>query len=318
MSDRSGDAAIADRSMLPRNRAYINGYKYYIQVEKGLAAHTREAYLSDIEQFLCDLAAPASDVPTETLLHYLADLREVGLSVRSLARKQSALRSFFGFLMLEGHEPAAQIDLLPSARLPQRVPRVLSSQEMIAFLDGLPRGAERPSAAALQHRNKAMLELLYATGMRVSEIIGLQLHDLLWDEQMIRVMGKGSKQRYVPAAGTSLDWLKLYLRLHRDRLRKHVHTDVVFLNRSGGGLSRMGVWKIIREAARAQGVSWATQIHPHMFRHSFATHLIEGGAHLRTVQQLLGHASINTTQVYTDLDLAHLIEEHSRCHPRAH
>ncbi|MCD4828169.1 MAG: tyrosine recombinase [Candidatus Cloacimonetes bacterium] len=313
----TGDSAVTGRVLLPKNRAWLNGFCYYIQVEKGLAEHTQVAYLADVEHFLAELTQPATDAPTDYLLGYLADLREVGLSVRSVARKQSALRSFFIFLVLEGKTPAVQVDLLPSAKLPRRVPRVLSSQEMVAFLDGLPTEDERPSFAALLLRNKAMLELLYASGMRVSELLGLQVHDIMWDERVIRVSGKGGKQRFVPVAGQSLDWLKLYLRLHRDRLKKHSRTDAVFLNRSGNALSRMGVWKIIRNAALAQGVSWAADIHPHMFRHSFATHLIEGGANLRTVQTLLGHASINTTQVYTDLDLAHLVEEHSRCHPRA-
>ncbi len=306
-----GDHVPAPPLLTPRNRAFLNGYRYWLQVEKGLAANTQSAYLNDLEQFLNDLKQGADELTTDYLLGYLADLRDLGLAQTSLARKLSALRSFYRFLTLDGIEVAAQTDLLPSFKMPQRLPRVLSAPEMKAFLD------EIPHETPLQVRTRALLEVLYAGGMRVSEIIDVQTHDVMWDEAMMRVTGKGSKQRYVPIGGEAMDWLKLYLRLPRLQLLGSKRNDTVFLNSRGNPLSRMGVWKIIREQATAQGVSWAKEIHPHMFRHSFATHLIEGGAHLRAVQQLLGHASINTTQIYTDLDLSHLVEVHRVCHPRA-
>ena len=171
-----------------------------------------------------------------------------------------------------------------------------------------------PTDNAQGLRNKAMLELMYASGLRISETIDLSIHDIFWEEQMVRVMGKGSKQRIVPVAEKSLDFMKKYNREGRPQLKKEKNTDHFFLNRFGNKISRMGVWKIIDKLCTEAGIR--KHVSPHTFRHSFATHLLEAGANLRVVQMLLGHVSINTTQIYTNIDRKFIIEEHRLHHPR--
>ncbi len=292
------------------NRALLNQFRSYLKLEKGLSDNTLESYTNDLVQFMEDLDRDVEMIPVETIVNHLVHLQEIGMAFTSIARKRSTIVSFFRFLAEEELPLAFTIESIPPIKPPQRLPEVLSKDEIIEFLDALP--LETP----LQYRNKAMFELMYATGVRISEAIDASIHDILWENHVLRVTGKGNKQRFVPIAGESLKYLQLYVDKYRILLKREKRTDVLFLNRSGKGLSRMGVWKVLREEAKKLGFKWWEKLHPHIIRHSFATHLLEGGANLRTVQLLLGHVSINTTQIYTNIDMQHIIEQHRLYHPR--
>jgi integrase/recombinase XerD len=197
---------------------------------------------------------------------------------------------------------------IPSIHYDQKIPDVLSLNEMLKLLDSIP--LESP----LNWRSKAMLELMYASGLRISETINLTTHDIYWQEKVVRVLGKGRKQRIVPVAEKSLAFVHHYLHNFRPHLESIHKNDFLFLNRLGDPLSRMGAWKIIDKLARQAGIK--KKVSPHTFRHSFATHLVEAGANLRVVQLLLGHVSINTTQIYSNIDKKFIIKEHRLYHPR--
>ncbi len=294
--------------MTPHNKAYLTSYKYHLKVEKGLSKNTIECYLLDLEQFFFYYDKKSENIEANDIINYLVSLQEVGISFKSIARKRSSIKSFFKFLEEEEISISVNFEAIPSVKPPKNLPHILSQREIFRLLDSL------PLETALDYRNKAMFELMYASGLRISETINISIHDLFFDEKMIKVMGKGSKQRFVPIAGISMDYVKKYLQIYRYVLKKSKETDILFLNRSGKGLSRMGIWKILKKASIKANIT--TEMSPHTLRHSFATHLIEGGANLRTVQMLLGHSSINTTQIYTNVDLQHLIEEHHLYHPR--
>ncbi len=292
------------------NRALLNRFRSFLKLEKGLSDNTIESYTNDLVQFMEDVDRDVETLTTEPIVNHLVYLQEIGLAFSSIARKRSTIVSFYKFLSEEDFSLQFNIESIPPVKPPKRLPEVLSKEEILEFLDALP--LETP----LQYRNKAMFELMYATGVRISEVIGASIHDIQWENHVLRVTGKGNKQRIVPIAGESLKYLRLYIDKYRLLLRREKHTDVLFLNRSGKGLSRMGVWKILREEAKKLGFKWWQKLHPHIIRHSFATHLLEGGANLRTVQLLLGHVSINTTQIYTNIDMQHIIEQHRLYHPR--
>ncbi len=292
------------------NRALLNQFRSYLKLEKGLADNTLESYTNDLVQFFEDMDRPVENATIDHIVNHLVYLQEIGLAFTSIARKRSTIVSFYKFLAEEDVPLSFHIESIPPIKSPKRLPEVLSKEEILEYLDALP--LETP----LQLRNKAMLELMYATGLRISEVIGASVHDVIWESHVLRVTGKGNKQRIVPIAGESLKYLELYVNKYRFRLKREKQTDVLFLNRSGKGLSRMGVWKILREEAKKLGFAWWEKLHPHIIRHSFATHLLEGGANLRTVQLLLGHVSINTTQIYTNIDMQHIIEQHRLYHPR--
>lgn len=226
-----------------------------------------------------------------------------------MARKRVALKQFFLYLGENDVPVRIDFDLIPSIKIAAALPDVISVEEMQKLLDGL------PLMDSLDYRNKMMLELLYATGMRVSELLGLTLRDLVPEQRMILVRGKGSKQRYVPYLASLDELWEGYLNIHRPLLLKFKVNDYVFLNRFGNKLSRMGFWKILQKACLEAGIK--RDITPHTFRHSFATHLLEAGVNLRIVQELLGHSSINTTQIYTHVDMRWLVETHRSYHPRA-
>ena len=190
----------------------------------------------------------------------------------------------------------------------QKLPDVLSVNEMLKLLESI------STTTPIGLRNKAMLELMYASGLRISETINLSIHDFIWDERIVRVLGKGSKQRVVPIAESSFEFILQYREKGRSQLKKTSETDIFFLNRFGRKLSRMGVWKQIVKISMECGIK--KHVSPHTFRHSFATHLLEAGANLRVVQMLLGHASINTTQIYTNIDSSFIRKEHKLYHPR--
>ncbi len=292
------------------NRALLNRFRSFLKLEKGLSDNTLESYTNDLVQFMEELDRDVEAIGVEAIVNHLVHLQEIGLAFTSIARKRSTIVSFYKFLSEEEIEIRFNIESIPPVKPPKRLPEVLSKEEILEFLDAL------PLETALQYRNKALFELMYATGIRISEAIGASVNDILWESNVLRVTGKGNKQRIVPIAGESLEYLRLYIDKYRVLLRREKRTDILFLNRSGKGLSRMGVWKILREEAKKLGFKWWEKLHPHIIRHSFATHLLEGGANLRTVQLLLGHVSINTTQIYTNIDIQHIIEQHRLYHPR--
>ncbi len=262
------------------------------------------------------VALAGRNSPAEVILadlrRHLAQLTDRGLSPRSLARSRSALRTYFRFLVAEGHlktDPTDGLDAPPPGR---PLPHVMSYDQVVAVLAAIP--PDDPKA----ERDMAMLEVLYGSGIRISELTGLRVRDLRLHEGLAVVRGKGDRQRFVPLGGRAIRALQSYLRDARPDLDRGSSDGIVFLNHHGRRLSRTGAWKIVRrhvDAARAAGTSLGT-VTPHTFRHSFATHLLENGAGLAAVQEMLGHADISTTQIYTHVDRSFLREEHRRFHPR--
>ena len=291
------------------NRALLQNYQYHLKVEKGLSENSIESYENDICNLLTQVEKDIEKITNKDIINFFVTLQEIGLTNSTIARKRSSIRSFLKFLIEEEVEISADIDDIPSIKSSQRLPDVLSVKQMLKLLDSIP--SEKPT----DMRNKAMLELMYATGIRISETINLSMHDVYWDDKVVRVLGKGGKQRVVPIAQKSLNYLKEYFDSARSLLRKDKSTDVLFLNRFGNKLSRMGVWKVIDKITQEASIS--KHVSPHTFRHSFATHLLEAGANLRVVQMLLGHSSINTTQIYINIDNTFIKQEHRLYHPRS-
>jgi integrase/recombinase XerD len=290
----------------------IDEYLNFMAVEKGASRNTIDGYSRDLNRYAGFIEERGilemSGIGTEDVIAYLASLHAEGLAANSVNRALAALRGFYRYLLREkrvDHTPMAHIVL---AKVWSRLPDVLSRDEM-ALLLAQP-GAETPADI----RDSAMLELMYATGIRVSELIGLTLNSINWQVGYLVAMGKGEKERIVPLGQTAYERVKRYQEGARPLLLKGHVSDQLFLNRSGKGLTRQGFWKIVKKYAAKAGLSKA--IHPHTFRHSFASHLLEGGADLRSVQIMLGHADISTTQIYTHVTRERLKEIHRKYHPR--
>jgi integrase/recombinase XerD len=277
-------------------------------VEKGLSKNSIESYENDICNLLTQTDKDIEKITNKDIIDFFVTLQEMGLTNTTIARKRSSIRSFLKFLIEEEVGISADVDDIPSIKPSQRLPDVLSVKQMLKLLDSIPN--QKPTDI----RNKAMLELMYATGIRISETINLSMHNVYWDDKVVRVLGKGGKQRVVLIAQKSLTYLADYFNSARSVLRKDKNTDILFLNRFGNKLSRMGVWKVIDKITTEAGIS--KHVSPHTFRHSFATHLLEAGANLRAVQMLLGHSSINTTQIYINIDSTFIMQEHRLYHPR--
>ncbi|NLM40839.1 MAG: site-specific tyrosine recombinase XerD [Firmicutes bacterium] len=286
-------------------------YAAFLQVEKGLAKNTVQAYLSDLRQFkafLSERGLALAEVDADEVGFYLNHLAAQELSARSRARKVSALRNFFAFLVEEERVEENPCAYLPTPKLPRRLPQILTEQEVLALLEA-PR-LDKPAG----YRDRAMLEVLYGSGLRVSELLALNLGDI--DELgFVRCTGKGNKERIVPLGSHALRATELYVRHARPRLCKDYRERALFVNQRGQRLTRQGFWKIIKAWAKEAGIE--KNITPHMLRHSFATHLLRGGADLRSVQEMLGHADLATTQIYTHLDKGHLRDVYRQAHPRA-
>jgi integrase/recombinase XerD len=284
----------------------------YLVVEKGLSKNTLDGYGRDLTRYLDFLnqrkLQRLEDVRPPDILQFLAQLKDRGLSPRSRGRALVALRVFHKFLLQEQlmqHNPATRVTA-PKTLNP--LPKVLSQADVERLLQS-PKGDE-----PLALRDKAMLELLYATGLRVSELIGLKTNDLHLDAGYLSAFGKRSKQRLVPMGEVAVMELRTYLSCGRPRLAQDGRSRYIFLNRSGAGLTRQGFWKMIKRRAREVGI--LKSISPHTLRHSFATHLLENGADLRSVQTMLGHADISTTQIYTHVTRERLRRIHEQYHPR--
>jgi integrase/recombinase XerD len=290
--------------------SFIERYLEYLLIERGLSENSLSGYMADLDTFsafLKERSSSLEEVNSQTLMLYLTYLRSRGLKNRSIARHLSSIRGLFGFCAsndLLKDDPAA---LLENPKLPKKLPVFLSREEIAAIL-------KRPvTTDKLGFRDRVMLELLYAAGMRVSELISLSIRDFDAQTGVLTVFGKGSKERFVPIHYIAQDFLNQYINNWRPAFNPK--EDNIFLNRSGKGLTRQGVWKMIKRYAQEAGIK--RSISPHTFRHSFATHLLEGGADLRTVQLLLGHADISATEIYTHIQAGRLIQMHRKFHPRS-
>lgn len=291
----------------------IKGFKVYLQLERSLADPTVKAYLHDINLLasFCQTEQPGiapSGTTTATLQFFLQEIAKIGMSSTSQARIISGIKSFFRYLYTENiiHENPAE--LLEAPRLKRTLPEVLAYEEIENMSNSL--DLSKPEGV----RNKAILETMYSCGLRVSEVISLKISGIYFEEGFLRITGKGDKERLVPIGKPALKYISIY----KDTVRLHLKInpkaeDVLFLNRRGNGLSRVMVFYIIKEAAALAGIT--KNISPHTLRHSFATHLIEGGADLRAVQQMLGHESITTTEIYTHIDREYLRDTLLRFHP---
>ena len=293
----------------PKTTAFINSFIFYLKTEKGLTENSINSYQLDLLDFFDYLKKDPDKTELDDIISYFNILQEIGLTNNSIARKRSTFRSFFNFLINENESILFDPANIPPIRYKQHIPDILSVDEMLLMLDSIP--LEKP----LDIRNKAILELMYATGIRISEMLNLTINDIFWEEELLRVFGKGRKERIIPIASQSIAFVKEYYQNIHPILSSRKPTNILFLNYSGGKLSRMGFWKILQQIAKQAGIK--KQISPHTIRHSFATHLLEAGANLRIVQTLLGHTSINTTQIYTNIDLRFIKENHSLYHPRA-
>jgi integrase/recombinase XerD len=289
-------------------------YRSYLSFEQNLSPNSVDAYLRDVRRFLnylktIGIAEPQQAHPQH--IHRLIRLlSEMGLSSASVARNLSSIRGFYRFLNGENimdNDPTESVD---RPKLARHLPSVLTYEE-VKKLFSLP-----DTSTPLGLRNRAMLETLYASGLRISELLGLQRSGVYFEQNIIRVFGKGSKERLVPISDNALQWIKDYLERSRPLLDKKKRSEgVLFLSVRGTAMSRMGFWKILHGYVQQAGIR--KEIHPHTFRHSFATHLLENGADLRAVQEMLGHADISTTQIYTHLDRHFLQQEYKTFHPRS-
>ncbi len=291
----------------------VEQYLDYLNFERGLSPRTVDAYRRDLARFVEFVEKEGRGGPEgvtpQDVRAYMVHLSGSGLAATSVRRVQSALRTYFGFLLEEGISDHDPTEGLESPRVGRPLPDVLSVAEVLDLLEA-PR-----LDSAVYWRDKAILEVLYATGVRVSELIGLKVANLDFDLGLCTVWGKGSKERMVPLGGPALVALGRYLREVRPGLDRGSSGGPVFLNRKGKALSRTAIWHLVREAGRAAGLS--KKVSPHTLRHTFATHLLEGGADLVAVQELLGHADISTTQIYTHVDREYLRGMHKKYHPRS-
>ncbi len=292
---------------------YKKGFKAYLQLEKSLSDNSVEAYLRDLEKLTqWQLQIGSTKTPGELKLndlqHFIKWVAELGMSSTSQARIISGVKSFYKYCVLENVVSADPTTLLEAPKLKRILPDTLSFEEIENIISQI--DLSKPEGG----RNKALLEVLYSCGLRVSEIVNLKISQLYFDVGFIRVIGKGDKERLVPIGRSAIKYLKIYLKDIRVHIPvKQGSEDIVFLNRRGSKLSRVMIFLIIKDLAKKAGIK--KTISPHTFRHSFATHLVEGGADLRAVQEMLGHESITTTQIYTHLDREFLRKTLEQFHP---
>lgn len=338
----------------------IGKYLEYLQAVKNSSPHTVSNYGKDLRQFLLFLSPPGAAPPALRAVNhgmireFVAHLHDHGLEKSSIARKLAALRSFFKYCVREGYLKESPARLVPTPKLPKRIPSVLSAEEMNGFLNQLAGMAQRtPDSSAISkkgaplkagqsagkqkngakavpveeglllRRDRALLELLYAAGLRVSELTGLNLLDIEQKERILRVRGKGNKERIVPYGAQAQEALEKYWpvrvqllrQVNGDRRNEDPHAQAVFLNYAGRRLTQRSVGRIVKKYVRLVNVNW--DLHPHSMRHAFATHLLADGADLRAIQELLGHQSLSTTQRYTHASIRQLMEVYDKAHPHA-
>ena len=292
-------------------RRLINDFKFYLQIERGLSKNTVMSYSHDISSFVdfmenSNIKESPQNCSKETLQQFIFTQSKL-IGSNSQARRVSALKSFFNFLIFENYCQDSPADLIEAPKIGRKLPQILNTNEIEKILDGIELNKSQGQ------RNRAIIETLYGSGLRVSELVEITLSNIFIKENIIRVNGKGGKQRLIPLGSYSKKFIQIYV----DEIRpfeKIKDEDILFLNRNGKKMSRAMIFTIIRNAAKKVGIK--KKISPHTFRHSFATHLLENGADLRTIQLLLGHESIITTEIYTHLDNKHLKKVMEEFHPR--
>ncbi|MGI6678806.1 MAG: site-specific tyrosine recombinase XerD [Dehalobacterium sp.] len=291
----------------------MDNFLYYLSVEKGLADNTVKSYQLDLKSFFDFLTGKSmrdiQGVTRHHIIAYLIKLQKENKSPATLARHSACLKSFFHFLLRERIIDQDPTSHLETPKLAGILPQVLSIEEVEHLLN------QPQTGTKLGLRDKAMLEVIYATGLRVSELINLDLQDINLEMGFLRCLGKGAKERIVPLGSFAIHALQEYLQGSREKLTKSSEEKALFVNQHGRRLTRQGFWKILKGYVSEAQIS--TPVTPHTFRHSIATHMLENGADLRTVQEILGHADISTTQIYTHLTKSHLKEVYDHCHPRA-
>ena len=290
---------------------YLKGFEGYLTAEKGASENTRSSYLRDVRQFLDYCAKkgiPAASATAEELEGYARHLSALGRSASTVTRAMAALKSFYAYLMVSGYTPGNPAQSVPPARTERKLPQILTSKEVALFL-------EQPECAGPKGcRDHAMLELLYATGIRVSELIGLNLDNINLSAGFIRCANRG-KERIIPLYQAAVRALQNYLDRVRPQMVEHPDEKALFVNMSGERMSRQGFWKIIKYYQERAGIQ--KDITPHTLRHSFAAHLLENGADLRSIQEMLGHADISSTQIYSHMVKQKLKDVYQKAHPRA-
>lgn len=293
----------------------IKDFQYYLKLEKSLAENTIGSYINDINKLVQFLEYIKHDLSPENielkhLKQFIEWINELGMSARTQARVISGIKAFYKYLILEDIIKTDPTSLLESPKLGKKLPSVMSIEEIDALLQAI--DLSKPEG----QRNKAMLETLYSCGLRVSELVGLKITNLFFNQGFIKVIGKGDKERLVPVSPKAIKEINIYLNEYRNHVNIHKDSEnIVFLNRRGKKLTRVMIFTIIKELAKK--ISLKKNVSPHTFRHSFATHLIDGGADLRAVQEMLGHESIITTEIYTHLDREYLRDTIIQYHPRS-
>lgn len=294
-------------------RRFLSHFLKSIEIEKGYSKNTVESYSIDLVRYVCfleDNGIKHPDFVDEELVRkYIREIGLIGLSPSSISRNVASIKSFHKFLLLESYSKNYPVENIEHPKIKKKPPEVLSIDEVFTLLE------QPDTSTPIGIRDRALLEVMYATGVRVSELINLKQIDLFLDMEFIRVLGKGSKERLIPIGKVAIKWLREYQLKVRPKLAKISSGDILFLSRLGKKLTRMSVWKIVKKYALMAGIR--KEIHPHTLRHSFATHLLEGGSDLRSVQEMLGHASITTTQIYTHISNETLREIYYLYHPRS-
>ena len=285
---------------------YILNFSNYLLIEKKYSNNTIESYKIDLIKFFEYINKEPRDIISNDIHNYLKKLSHEKLSDKSIARNISCLKSFYKFLLIEKEIKNNPMDDIDVPKIRKSLPKALTEEEVVALL-------EIPLLDDFSYRNKAMLELLYATGMRVSELINLTLLDIDLDSATVRTIGKGSKERIIPIGDYALKFLYIYIHEYRNKLIKKEVNNYLFLNNHGKKMTRQGFFKIIKKISQQAGIK--KELSPHTLRHSFATHLLNHGADLRSIQELLGHSDIGTTQIYTYVSNEHLKENYKEFHP---
>jgi integrase/recombinase XerD len=308
------DAPDANRSYKAMTKIdeLLDTFLGYLSLEVGLSRNSISGYRNDLKHYFRYLSTQSisdpSQIKKENISQYILYLHNLGLMSASIARNLSALRKFHKFLLIEKLAISDPCEAIDFPRSWEKLPVVLHQDEVKTLL-------EQPECDdALSMRDKAILEFMYATGVRISEALDLKKNDLILETGLVRIFGKGGRERIVPIGEVAIKFVRKYLKHSRPKLANSKSEETVFLNTRGERLSRMGVWKIIKKYTNLSNIK--KKVTPHVLRHSFATHLLEGGADLRAVQEMLGHKSISTTQIYTHLDRKYLKEVHRSCHPR--
>lgn len=289
----------------------LNKYKIYLLLERGLSENSVEAYMQDLQKLLSYMSienVSYQSIKREHLEEFLAQLYDLGISSRSIARIISGIKSFFSFLILENYIESDPSELLDTPKIGLKLPTVLSLDEILRIMSVI------DVSYFEGQRNKAIIEVLYSCGLRISELTNLKFTDLFLDEGFIKVEGKGSKQRLVPISSSAIKEINNYLLFRHEQNIKKGSEDILFLSKRGTAISRIMVYHFIKEYVAMAGIQ--KNVSPHTFRHSFATHLLEGGANIRAIQMMLGHEKITTTEIYTHMDREYLRQEIIEHHPR--